>query len=669
VETVLGIGLANAVLAALLAVGAAVVTMAWRRPALAHALWALVLLKLLTPPIWGFSVERFYRSFAPARAVEPREPAAPAAPARTVEPLTTPLPIRSRGQTHTLVRDGPFRRGALDRPLQGLFSPASCDRSVDVDWRTYAYIFVEDQPGAAAATTLASPATPPPSAPILWPPVPASAPTMRSWFVRWSPLLGTIVWLTGSATFASLICVRVVRFRRMLRFATPAPEELQCRAAALARRMGLASAPPVWFLPGAVCPMLWEIGGGPRLLMPQGLWDTLGEGQRSSVLAHELAHLRRRDHWIRLIELAATVLYWWCPVTWWARRRLRESEEQCCDAWVVWLMPGSGREYASALLEAVDFVSKGKDSGAFGPVPAVPVLASGMGQFHQLKRRLVMIKNAKVPRSLSWRGWLAVCTLGAALLPLAPSWAEPPQTVANDPGFKQSIEVTPVPIVVQPAVAAAPAPQKFAVVKTEVPVEADLNIDVDRRDASDAAEVAAAKESKLIDKLKKNSDQKPDRSGPQYEEAARWTATDAKLHAEREALRAEVKNLTKQLEAAQRRLDQFDAAMEKYNSNRAANKGPQTPDKANEFARSGRSPLEAPPLDFKGKLPLRDGSSDSSSAGKRSSTDADERSREKRLAKVEANLRELMDEVRELRNENRNKDKDKHTPGSAPKSY
>jgi chromosome segregation ATPase len=200
-------------------------------------------------------------------------------------------------------------------------------------------------------------------------------------------------------------------------------------------------------------------------------------------------------------------------------------------------------------------------------------------------------------------------------------------------------------------------------------VEADLNIDVDRRDASDAAEVAAAKESKLIDKLKRNPEQKPDRSGPQYDEAARWTATDAKLHAEREALRAEVKSLTKQLEAAQRRLDQFDAVMEKYNSNRAANKGPQIPDKANEGARSGRSSLEAPPLDFKGKLPVRDGASDPSNAGKRSSTDADERSREKRLAKVEANLRELMDEVRELRNENRNKDKDKHTPGSAPKSY
>ena len=52
-----------------------------------------------------------------------------------------------------------------------------------------------------------------------------------------------------------------------------------------------------------------------------------------------------------------TGLFWWHPVVWWARRELREAEEQCCDAWVVWALPGAGRTYATALLECLDFLS------------------------------------------------------------------------------------------------------------------------------------------------------------------------------------------------------------------------------------------------------------------------------------------------------------------------
>src|ERR687887_524383 len=50
-DTLLEVGLANALLAAGLGLAVALVTRVWRRPALAHALWLLVLLKLITPPL------------------------------------------------------------------------------------------------------------------------------------------------------------------------------------------------------------------------------------------------------------------------------------------------------------------------------------------------------------------------------------------------------------------------------------------------------------------------------------------------------------------------------------------------------------------------------------------------------------------------------------------
>src|SRR5207248_3638012 len=242
----------------------------------------------------------------------------------------------------------------------------------------------------------------------------------------WLPTAATLLWAAGSMVCAALILLRVVRFHRLLRFATIASPALQGRAAALARRMGLTRAPRIWFVPGVVCPMLWPLGRGARVLIPSVLWDRLGESQRLSLLAHELAHLRRRDHWVRLPEVLASVLYWWCPLTWYARRRLREAEELCCDAWVVWALPDAGRDYASALLETVEFVSSGSAGGGRGILarPSLPMLASGMGQFHQLRRRLIMIKQARIPRRLSMCGWLGVGALALGLLPLAPTLAQ-----------------------------------------------------------------------------------------------------------------------------------------------------------------------------------------------------------------------------------------------------
>jgi len=163
-------------------------------------------------------------------------------------------------------------------------------------------------------------------------------------------------------------------------------------------------------LRGAISPMLWAFGCRARLLLPQELWLRLSAQQQSALLAHELAHWRRRDHWVRYVELAATVLYWWHPLIWWGRLRLREAEEQCCDAWVVWAWPDGARSYAAALVEAVDFVS------AAG---ARPMLGSGIGYVQHLMSRVRMIMRAGTPRALSGTWRVAMLSMAAMLLPLA----------------------------------------------------------------------------------------------------------------------------------------------------------------------------------------------------------------------------------------------------------
>ena len=204
---------------------------------------------------------------------------------------------------------------------------------------------------------------------------------------------------------------------RLLRFAVPAPDDLQAEAGRLAQQLNVHS-PRVWLMAGQLTPMLWVWGWTPRLLIPAGLLDRLGPRQRQALLAHELAHWRRRDHWVRRFELLVLGLYWWCPLVWWARRELQQAEEECCDAWVVWLLPDAARDYALALVQTVDFLS--------GARAVLPPAASGIGHVQSLRRRLTMIMRGTTPRALTVGGVLAVLALGALLLPFMPIWAQRP---------------------------------------------------------------------------------------------------------------------------------------------------------------------------------------------------------------------------------------------------
>ena len=131
------------------------------------------------------------------------------------------------------------------------------------------------------------------------------------------------VMLAGALAWWSLAAVRIVRFHRVLRDVEPMPAEWQARIVELAGRLALRRRPVVCMVPGEVPPMLWAVGLRPRLLVPRKLWASLGEEQRTALVLHELAHLKRRDHWVRWIELVIAGLYWWHPAVWWLRRAPR----------------------------------------------------------------------------------------------------------------------------------------------------------------------------------------------------------------------------------------------------------------------------------------------------------------------------------------------------------
>ncbi len=236
--------------------------------------------------------------------------------------------------------------------------------------------------------------------------------------VRWPIALG-IAWLGGSLAWTVLAAWRIARFARAMKRADAAPGAIVDRVEVLSARLGLRRPPRVVISGGRVSPMVWALLGRATLVVPRGLWQTIDDDQRDALLIHELAHLRRGDHRVRLIEMLATGLYWWHPALWWARRELHRAEEACCDLWVVWAMPGARKTYATALVAAVEYLSSTRPVG-------LPAGASGMGQVADLSRRLGMILKDDTPRGLSRGGILTLAAVALLLLPWRPSTAQEP---------------------------------------------------------------------------------------------------------------------------------------------------------------------------------------------------------------------------------------------------
>jgi len=385
--TLFEIALSNAVVASLLAVLVVAAGRICRRPALTHSLWLLVLVKLLTPPIIQIPIAHLQTDRDEVAAVE----------RQAGEGKETEKPTRKLSTGHgddmnewDHVSELADPSGVTEEPFIAAF-PAS----MSPDERTPV---AELKPAESLEIGADSAAVKE---------IPVSH--LRAIVM---PLL-VFVWIAGSILVAMLAIVRIFRFQRLLKHGVAAPSWLRGEVERLGGRIGLKRLPMVVLVPERISPLVWSLGRTPRLILPEKLLARLEQQERETALLHELSHLRRRDHWVRFLELAAGCCYWWHPVVWWARREIQGCEEACCDAWVVWYSSGGGRPYANALLAMVDFLSDSR--------PVMPPVASGFGRFKSLKRRLTMILEGTTPRRLSGLGRLAVIVVAVCSLPPWPT--------------------------------------------------------------------------------------------------------------------------------------------------------------------------------------------------------------------------------------------------------
>ena len=91
----------------------------------------------------------------------------------------------------------------------------------------------------------------------------------------------------------------------------------------------------------------------PVVLLPASLLSTIPVAQLEAILAHELAHIRRHDFVINLLQTLVETACFYHPAVWWLSTRIRIEREHCCDDLVV--NGVQNREaYARALLSIAE---------------------------------------------------------------------------------------------------------------------------------------------------------------------------------------------------------------------------------------------------------------------------------------------------------------------------
>ncbi|MEQ9407558.1 MAG: M56 family metallopeptidase [Fuerstiella sp.] len=180
----------------------------------------------------------------------------------------------------------------------------------------------------------------------------------------------------------------------------------------------------------------------PVILLPPSLLTGLSFGELDAILAHELAHIRRQDYLVNLIQTFTSTLLFYHPVVWYLSSRIRCEREYCCDDEAI-VMSGNRTVY----VQAMSTIEQRR---------AAPQLAMGFpGRGGSLTmKRIRRILQPGDPSSPTWPGngilvTLAACLAlsglcGSRLMASADQAASGQAVARNPPSARQKESGTPV---------------------------------------------------------------------------------------------------------------------------------------------------------------------------------------------------------------------------------
>jgi beta-lactamase regulating signal transducer with metallopeptidase domain len=219
----------------------------------------------------------------------------------------------------------------------------------------------------------------------------------------------TASWLTGFLLLSMRRWGGWLYARRLAeRDTRPVADTWQDSLLRLCRQMGVTRS--VSLLESALVPVPTVIGWlRPVILLPTSTLLGLTASQLEAIFAHELAHIRRDDYLINLLQTVVETLLFYHPAVWWVSRQMRLEREHCCDELVVSVC-GDPLSYARALAKLEEVRG--------GPLQLA--LAANGGSLLKRVQHILGSAQVKSHGSTSWTAGLisiaAVLILAGGLL-------------------------------------------------------------------------------------------------------------------------------------------------------------------------------------------------------------------------------------------------------------
>ena len=179
-------------------------------------------------------------------------------------------------------------------------------------------------------------------------PAPDFAEIITGWLEAHTNVV-VLCWLLGFTVSLFRLLGGMYYLRRLQHNgSTPAVAYWQEKLGGLARQLGLLR--PIELLESALIRSPMTLGYfKPIIFFPLGLLNQLSAAEAEAILAHELAHIARRDWLFNLIQAFIETLFYFHPAMWWISAVVRTERENCCDDTAVRLT-GNRVMLAKALL-------------------------------------------------------------------------------------------------------------------------------------------------------------------------------------------------------------------------------------------------------------------------------------------------------------------------------
>ena len=295
------------------------------RPHLAHALWLVVLIKCLTPPVFSSPASAFSR-LGPNRTIENQaadivqqiNEAKTSNSAITTEPIIQyPAPESADTIVVRAVPEASLPPSQLAGPNTPVFTDRKADGNTDAE-TSEATVLVAARPAA------------------IW------------------QLPIVLIWLSGVMVCLAITLGRFVLFSRWVRkSARQDNAQLNETIQDLCEQLNLRRKVRVRLLDRPVGPAVSGLIR-PTILLPASIVKGKSMSELEPLLAHELIHIRRGDLWWALVQTLAQNLFWFHPLVRFANRMLTRESERSCDEETVAGLGCSPATYAKALLEVLE---------------------------------------------------------------------------------------------------------------------------------------------------------------------------------------------------------------------------------------------------------------------------------------------------------------------------